>query len=641
MCGIAGLVTQRDSPSSSKMSQDEVKSRLAAMTSALAHRGPDDEGIQVLESEGPPALTVGMGNRRLAILDLSTLGHQPMRDDPNGNWITYNGEVYNFAAVRQDLEARGCVFRSQTDTETILKSYGEYGVDAIKRWRGMFACALWDARLRKLLLVRDRLGVKPLYYYWDGKTLLFSSEVRPLLASGLVPKRLDIEGTASFLSWGAVQDPSTMIEGVRSLLPGHYAEFDGSEFRIRRYWDLPQPAPSRDGALSVSEARQQTRGLLEESVRLRLVSDVPLGVFLSGGIDSSAVVALMTRNSARVKTFSIVFREREYDEALYSRMVSEKFRTDHSEVLVTEEDLLRELPAALGAMDQPTMDGINTYFVSKAAKQAGLSVALSGLGGDEVFCGYKTFRMVPRMEQMARWLNRLPPAARQAIAQTLTIAGGNHRWRKVGLLCGGNGDVGHPYFLTRLLFTRPELRQLLQPDWQRLERERLGAQGWPGEVLEGALAHDPVNRVSCLELRTYMANTLLRDLDAMSMAHSLEVREPLIDHKLIEFVLALPGRLKADGGTPKKLLVQALNGDLPEQIVYRRKKGFNFPFERWLRQELRPVIESTLQSPAFLSRTFLRLEAVQEQWRTFLGGRTSWSRPWSLYVLARWCELNL
>jgi asparagine synthase (glutamine-hydrolysing) len=636
MCGIFGIVGHKARVS------PEV---LARATQSLAHRGPDDGGTIILR-DSVDAVEIGLGNRRLAILDLSPQGHQPMHDANTGNWIVYNGEIYNFRDVRGELERAGTNFVSHSDTEVLLKAYARWGEQCLVKFRGMFAFAIWDASRHRLFMARDPMGIKPLYYARAGSYFLFSSEVRTLLGTGLVPRRIDRAGLINYLAFGSAYDPLTLVDGVRALPPGHSMIWEGGTVRQSAYWDLvdesasaerpPAPVSAEANGRSVA----QLQGTLEEAVRLQLVSDVPVGVFLSGGIDSSALVSILSRGGVTPSTFSIVFREADFSEAQHSRAVAVKFGTDHHEISVSQTDVLTVIPGSLDAMDLPTMDGVNTYFVSREARRTGVKVALSGLGGDEVFAGYSTFRDVPRMERFAKLWNHIPRAVRGPFASGFAaLAPENDQNRKLLSLARDNGRVVHPYFLSRMLFT-PAQRDLLfrAPDSDVANT----ASAWQRLNLQRALPLDAVNRVSYLESRCYMLNTLLRDADFMSMSQGLEIRVPLIDHQLAKAVLALPGAWKVNG-TPKKLLVGALAGSLPDEIVHRPKRGFTLPFERWMRQELRPEIEPVLDSKRINSGPLGDLldgNQVQQVWKDFLRATVSWTRPWSLYVLQRWCELH-
>jgi asparagine synthase (glutamine-hydrolysing) len=643
MCGIFGIVARN------ARIPDGVLER---GTQSLAHRGPDDSGTILLRDSVPEPVEIGLGNRRLAILDLSPLAHQPMHDVETGNWIVYNGEIYNFRDIRKELEQAGTTFVSHSDTEVLLKAYARWGEACLKKFRGMFAFALWDARQHRLFIARDPMGIKPLYYAQAGSYFLFASEVRTLLGTGLFEPRIDPAGLLNFLTFGSAYDPLTLAQGVRELPPGHTLRWEGGALQQSLYWDLiddPATVGENLKVWSASDEKQSAARLqpmLEEAVQLQLVSDVPVGVFLSGGIDSSALVSILSRSGVTASTFSIVFREADFSEAQHSRAIAAKFHTDHHEINVSQTDVLAAIPDALGAMDLPTIDGINTYFVSRETRRAGVKVALSGLGGDEVFAGYSSFRTVPRMERFASFWNRFPGALRRPAASAFTaLSPANDQNRKLASLARDNGRVLHPYFLSRMLFM-PGQRDLLLRNAggaAAIAAAVKVAQQSQHDCLQRALPLDPINRVSYLESRCYMLNTLLRDADFMSMSQGLEVRVPLIDHELAKAVLALPGHSKLNGA-PKKLLVAALAGSLPGEIVHRPKRGFTLPFEHWMRQELRSEIEPVLGKKRINNGPLggmLAADQVEQVWKDFLIGETSWSRPWSLYVLQRWCELHL
>src|SRR5271166_3612280 len=413
MCGIFGLIS-RNAPL-----PDGVLERA---TQSLAHRGPDDGGTVVLRDQQYDPVEIGLGNCRLAILDLSPLGHQPMNDPASGNWIVYNGEIYNFREVRTKLEREGLCFRSGSDTEVILRAYAQWGEACLAEFRGMFAFAIWDAKRHLLFVARDPMGIKPLYYWQSDRYFMFSSEVRTLLQTSLVPRRIDPAGLLSYLALGSLCEPMTLLEGIASLAPGHWLTWKNGQATQTEYWSLtglgvvepdaePDAAHGRDHACDATAKAKhevQVAELLDESVRMQMVSDVPVGVFLSGGIDSSALVAILSQNGIHPSTFSIVFREDDYSEAEYSRAIAQHFRTDHHEINVSQSNLFDAIAPAIHAMDLPTIDGVNTYFISEKTRDAGVKVALSGLGGDEVFAGYASFRAVPQMERFAGAWRRLP-----------------------------------------------------------------------------------------------------------------------------------------------------------------------------------------------------------------------------------------
>lgn len=624
MCGIAGYISRGYS------NRELMAQALKRMTAAQAHRGPDDSGIYIT-----PDGRAGLGNRRLAIIDLSSAGHMPIGNADGSVWITYNGEVYNFVELRAELERLGYVFRSRTDSEVVLHAYEAWGPACVHRLRGMFAFAILDLRgarqgsiapAPQLFLARDRLGIKPLYYHWDGRRLVFASELRALLASGLVEFRLDPSALLGYLELGAVPGEGTILAGVRSLPPASTLTLDGHGLRIESYWS---PAAAGGGEPG-PEPEEVLRAALEEAVRIRLVSDVPLGAFLSGGVDSSAVVALMRRaTNGTVRTFSILFPEQEFNEGVYARQVARQYATDHHEVELSGQDVVAEMDQVIAAMDQPSVDGVNTYFVSKFARESGIIVALSGLGGDELFGGYPSFRLVRRLA----WLGRVPGAGR-ALASVLGRLDGPSGARKLALLRSQAGGVPSAYVAVRAVRSPWEAASLLAAD------VRSQATFEPVDYAAAFLPDgaDTAWQVTCLELRTYTHNQLLRDTDAMSMAHSLEVRVPLLDHQLVELASRLPASLRDGRGQPKWLLVQTALPEMGPDFFARPKRGFTFPFARWLRCELRDWVEEALAPSGGPMDGLLDPDAALAEWRAFLAGRAHWARPWSLAVLNRWAQ---
>lgn len=642
MCGIVGILS-RGTPVDTEV--------LERATRSLAHRGPDDQGTVILRENSPEPVEVGLGNRRLAILDLSPLGHQPMQDPETGNWIVHNGEVYNFRDVRAKLEREGVAFRSQSDTEVVLKAYGRWGARSVAEFRGMFAFAVWDTQRKRLFVARDPMGIKPLYYFRSDRHFLFASELRTLLGTGLVPRRMDAAGLDSYLTFGSVYEPRTLIENVRMLGPGCSLIWERGESGEIQYWNLggaQDAGAAKDfGSGERTAIEERVHAAIDDSVRMQLVSDVPVGVFLSGGIDSSALVGILQRNGVQASTFSIVFREAKFSEAEHSRVVAQAFGSNHHEITVSQEDLFKAIPAAMGAMDQPTVDGVNSYFISQQARAAGVKVALSGLGGDELFAGYSNFRSVPRMERFTRMWGHMPPTMRGAVADAFArLRPENDQNRKLAALVRENGRIVHPYFLARMLFTPAQRAELLAGDLEVENSNWVEASAQTNAQLRQRLERtremDSINRVSYLEARCYMLNTLLRDSDFMSMAHGLEVRVPLIDHRLAENALAVPGPWKLGHNSPKPLLVGALRGELPESIVHRPKRGFTLPFEEWLREGLRVEVESSIQRiEAGALRGRIQGTAARRIWSDFLRGATSWTRPWALFVLERWSGQHL
>jgi asparagine synthase (glutamine-hydrolysing) len=622
MCGIAGIIT-------TSYSAESYYECIQAMTDAMSHRGPDDAGTEIISRSDPSVL---FGHRRLAIIDLSVAGHQPMRDPETNNWITFNGEIYNYRELHHKLEKQGEVFRTQTDTEVILKAYAVWGNSCVNYLRGIFAFGLWDNHRQVLFLARDQLGVKPLYYWQDKTTLLFASEVRSLLASGLVKRQMHLQGMRSYLAYGSVQEPYTLVKNVCSLPAGHTMNWHCSKIEIQRYWRLPSPDCVLDEA--PTNVFDEVRHHIYEAVQLQLVADVPLGAFLSGGIDSTAIAALMKQIAGDVvKTFSVVFNEKLYDERHYAQLASQHIGTQHTELLLSGEEVRQSLQAALVAFDQPSTDGLNTYFVSKATREAGLTVALSGVGGDELFGGYNGYQKPLLLERWGTRLQYLPIQLRSFFFKLFTHLPRGEIFRKVGDLLV---FPHHPYFLSRQMFGLRQVADLLSPDVMP------STQDWELEMfakLEQSIAgYDAINRASALELQTYMLSTLLRDTDQMSMAHALEVRVPLIDHKLVEYIFKLPGTCKVSSRQPKPLLTQSLENLLPQQCVYRQKRGFELPFAVWLRESLYEEMRASFVDQHEEKAMPFSPSGLAQLWRQFERGQVGWSRVWGVFVFRWWIE---
>jgi asparagine synthase (glutamine-hydrolysing) len=592
------------------------------MMPSLHHRGPDDSGVESFRGVHRQAVLCAT---RLAVRDLTRRGHQPMVSPASGNALAFNGEIYNADELRRQLAARGRRFVSRTDTEVVLAAYDHWGSQAFGRLRGMFACAVWDSADESLLLARDPLGIKPMYYGVRNGQLTFASEVRAFIAGDDRAPRLSRPGLASLLATGAVEEPNTIVEGISSLPAGTFLEFRDETAKLETFWSLDtafgDPLP-----INRAEATRRLRAELEDAVRRHLVSDAPLGVFLSGGLDSSTLVGLTATVSGPPRTASLVFTEEHLSEAAWIEAVRNRWGTDHHQLELTGSNFRAQLPAALAAMDQPTVDGINTYVVSGVARDvAGLTVALSGLGGDELFGGYELFRQVPKLMRLRRRFPSLPrPVARTA---ALAAAGRGDRSRKLARWLAGEEGSAHAL-----------QRELIDPD---MRRALLGAHS-PDRTEPSERIGD-ANDISRVELSHFMRNVLLRDSDALSMAHQLELRVPLLDQELVELVARLPPEFKLSPRRQKPLLVDAVRDLLPDAVVNRPKMGFTLPFESWLRAELRDEVRERLWDPGFGGQVAdaLTHSAVQELWRRFERRRTSWSRPWALYVAKVWGERHL
>jgi asparagine synthase (glutamine-hydrolysing) len=641
MCGIAGVIGLD--------SQDQSSSVLARMLRAIRHRGPDEEGTLI-------APRFAAGTRRLSIIDLAG-GSQPIWNETGTLAVCFNGEIYNFQPLRKELMALGHEFRTRSDTEVIVHAYEEWGAQGFERLDGMFAFVLAEmpqgpgGRVERVTLARDRFGIKPLYYAGDKGVLFFASEVRALLASERVPAQISPDAVSSYLLFGSVCEPNTLIDHVYSLPPGHFlqvsTESPASYMKARPYWSVSSvaapagsPGSSRSSTSSIAS---QVLSYLSQAVQSHLVADVPVGVFLSGGLDSTAIAALAARVHPGIHTFTVAFPDLEFSEAAEARRTAERLGTQHSELQLSGDEMLARLDEAVSAFDQPSMDGINTYFVSWAARQSGLKVALSGLGSDELFGGYPTFRTTQSAARLVGIARAVPMPLRRLIA-SFARAGNSTPSREKALAAWLAPDAfPHPYFFTRALFTPQQSTNAAgkkgahNAEYAALWRQILA------NYASQARQMDAFNAVSSLELRTYMLNTLLRDTDSMSMANSLEVRVPFLDAPLVEFVLSLPDAQKR-GNRPKSLLISALGDLLPESVksqVGRQKRTFTFPWEKWLRGPLRSRVAAGLSDWSPPLASIIPETFAQRAWEDFLEGRTTWSRPWSLYVLNEWCKRYL
>lgn len=570
------------------------------MRDRMLPRGPDGEGLWVAEDR-----RVALAHRRLAILDLTPLGAQPMQDPETGNWIVFNGEIYNFGDLRADLESRGIRFRSHCDTEVLLALYREVGVEMLQRLRGMFAFALWDASRRELFMARDHLGIKPLYWSNDGRTFRFASQVKALLAGGAVDDSPDAAGAVGFFLWGSVPDPFTLYRGIRALPAGHgmVVRADAST-KQWSFFDLAGVFADRTpSTCTPAEAADRLRNAVSESVRYHLISDVPVGVFLSAGIDSSTIAAhAASYLNGNLHTLSLGFREfagTASDETILAGAIATSIGSKHQECMISSLDFEAELERILDQMDQPSVDGINTYFVCREARRMGWKVALSGLGGDELFRGYPSFRDLPRRLSLVGRIARIPGIGRAWRLMSRSIA------RRTGLiklrsLLEYSGNLPSAYRLARGLFLPWEISQFMDRDAVRYGLETLRTTASLQRCIEGV--SDQQRQISCLEMRWYMLNQLLRDSDWASMAHSLELRVPLVDVPLLREVVSLGNAGHAPG---KHDLFRTASLPLPEAILHRQKTGFGIPVYDWFRnQDNRATQDRMHGSRAWARRTY-------------------------------------
>ena len=622
MCGICGVI---DHNGDNKIGDALIR----GMCAAMKHRGPDDEGVYI--GRGEPS--VGLGHRRLSIIDLSPAGHQPMSNEDGTLWIVLNGEIYNFMELRRDLEARGHKFRSNSDTETVVHAYEEYGEGCVARLRGMFAFAVWDERKKVLFAARDRVGKKPFLYYSGGGKFCFASEFGSLLRSGLVPKEIDRQAIHFYLSLGYVPAPLSIYKEVKKLMPGDYMVVSENGVSVKPYWRLDY---SKKLKITEEDAASELVGLLKEAVKIRLHSDVPLGAFLSGGIDSSTIVALMSQVSDRkVKTFSIGFEEEGYSELKYARVIAERFATEHTELIVRPK-AIDILPMLVERYGEPYADSscIPTYYVSRQTRDY-VTVALNGDGGDESFAGYERYQAMKMAESIARMhigplikgLSGMfpdstePRNAMRRIKRFLSAAGlppAERYLRWVGI----SGDVDLKGLYSREFRNEIECEAPLN-----MFRERLRSEDG-SEMLDHLLRTD---------VETYLPNDLLVKVDIASMAVALEARSPLLDHKVMEFAAALPESYKMKRLVKKYLLKKAMAGSIPAEILNRRKMGFGMPVGRWLRGELNGMLRDTVLSKKALGRGYFIPAEVMRLVDEHSEGKKDYSHQlWALLMLELW-----
>jgi asparagine synthase (glutamine-hydrolysing) len=616
MCGICGVIHFDGSP--------VEKETLARMVEVIHHRGPDDFGVWANGS-------VGLGNTRLAIIDLSAAGHQPLSNETGDVWIAFNGEIYNFQSIRDELIQRSHAFRSRTDTETIIHLFEERGIECLQSLRGMFALAIWDGRKRELWLARDRLGKKPLYYFHNGPALVFGSEIKCLLSYPGVPRKFDRTILPLYLTYGYIPAPQTAYEGIRSLMPGCWLRVKDGQVEEKSYWAPPVQKPGRPEKIDFWTGALLAH--LREAVRLRLISDVPLGAFLSGGLDSSAVVALMAEAASRpVKTFAMGFAgEPSYDETAHARVVATHLGTDHHEFIV-EPQTVELVPKLAWHFDQPFGDSsaIPTYLVSKMAREH-VTVALNGDGGDEVFAGYERFyaaRLAKNYQRLPEWAHRGLAALAERWPQGTSYRDPGRR--TVRFLTAARAPLAEQYL-----------------GWVGVMSDEIvnGLAGRPRTIdhFQNYFAHanggEPVPTLLDVNLRSYLPDDLLIKADRMSMAASLEARSPFLDHVLIEFAATIPTDLKLRGRTTKYVLKRALAGKLPPEIINRPKHGFGVPIGKWFRTTLRQYLTDTLLSAQAMGRGLLRPAAVEALVGEHLSGERDHGQAlWVLLMLESWVQ---
>jgi asparagine synthase (glutamine-hydrolysing) len=606
--------------------------QIRAMADSVRHRGPDDDGIWTERN-------VGLGHRRLAIIDLSASGRNPMCNEDETVWIVFNGEIYNFQELRPGLEAAGHKFSSKTDTEVILHLYEELGPMCVRELRGMFAFAIWDRRAQRLLLARDRMGVKPLHYATTSFGLLFGSEIKAVLGSGEIAPEPDLPSLHQFLLWQCIPSPRTAFRGIQKLPPASILTWTSGEgARIEKYWepDYRQPLPTKATALA-----EQVRDLVQEATRSRLHADVPVGLFLSGGIDSACVLAATRKElSGTIRTFSVTFGDRKYDESPYARLLAERFETEHHEFRVTP-NVMEMLPEMAALFDEPFADesAIPTYYLAKLTREH-VKVALSGDGGDEAFGGYQRYLAL----KVLGWLSRVPGAAQlSALRKLLPYSSTSRSKLRYGKeLLSLVGRTSEHQYRAMLLGMLDEERWIA--GYTDSFRECVEATPDPGTFLQGwrlpSMSND-VDRATASDTQGYIPECLNVKVDMASMACGLEVRSPFLDHKLVEFCARVPSALKIRNTEQKYILKRAFKGELPAEILNREKTGFGMPLAEWLRHDLRPMAHDTLLSPSSCISALFRTEAVRMMLDEHSARKRNWQvQLWRLLVLESWMKAN-
>ncbi|MCA9305100.1 MAG: asparagine synthase (glutamine-hydrolyzing) [Phycisphaerales bacterium] len=630
MCGIAGVIgTDRD----------RCERALSPMLACQSHRGPDDEGRHTIASGSS---VVALGQRRLAIIDLSPAGHQPMIDPDTGDAVVYNGELYNYLELRAELEREGHTFTGHSDTQVVLKAISHWGDGAIDRFCGMFAIAHYRAREQTLLLARDSVGIKPLYTARGNGMFLFASEVRAILNSGTVSREVDRRGLVGLLAYGAVQEPCTFFKEVRPFPAGYMQRERASDWSSghigspTRFWQFP----AVDKSIDRSDAIERLRHSLDVSIREHLISDVPIGVFLSSGLDSTIVAGLAARHSPSINTFTVAFEEApDLSEGDMAARTAAAFGLPHQEIQIGAAEAEATCGEWMRSLDQPSMDGLNVYVVSGAVKRAGMTVAISGQGGDEVFGGYPSFADVPRMMRLHQRARIIPGAMHGAAAWALSRGKSSAVRAKIRDVLRTNGSLTDLYLQRRRTASTRQLREL-----------GVDANAWgltdqfmPPEAVDalGVDDADPIWGVSKLESMFYMGNMLLRDGDANGMAHSLEIRVPMLDRRVLDAMLPVPGSVRLPrGGHNKQLLRDAFSEFLRPELLAQGKRGFTLPVMRWMRGSMRPMCERSLESLKSLG--VLRAEGIDTIWDAFLREPESpiWSRALTLCMLGVYIERN-
>jgi asparagine synthase (glutamine-hydrolysing) len=644
MCGICGVID---------FGHGYIQAEtLRQMCKTLAHRGPDDEGMLLIRDNryvelgrsislpsDPARFEVGLGHRRLSIIDLSEIAHQPMSNEDGTIWVVFNGEIYNFREIQPELEERGHHFKSKSDTEVILHAYEAWGVECLKRFRGMFAFALWDSRRKRLFMARDRLGEKPLVYAKGNGKFAFASEIKALLQVPWITRKVNVHALHDYLTLQYVPSPDSIFEGIYKLPPAHYLIMDRSgDIKVDRYWKLRMSAVG-EKRLDLNQTCGAIREKVEESVRLRLISDVPVGAFLSGGIDSSLIVGVMANVSGKpVQTFSIGFEEKEFDELVYARMVAKHFSTDHHEFIV-KPDAIDILPKLVWHYNEPFADSstIPTYYVARLTRDY-VKVVLTGDAGDENFAGYKRYLR-------SKWVacfSRIPEKMRRMFLPSFLRLAAQMHWKEktfnrlADFVAAISSSQVRNYAEQIKMFNEGEKEDLYSPEFIDALKS-VDSFDYLVRKYDEAGTEDLIDQLLYLDINTYLPEDLLVKMDIATMANSLEARVPFLDHPLMEFVASLPSNLKLKGNIAKYVLKKSYSDFLPRDILTRKKMGFAVPISRWLRKELRHYMFDILLDRRTIARSLFRKQGIERLLEEHVGGRYDHSaKIWALLFLEIW-----
>ena len=622
MCGINGVFNHQ-------LYQD-VEIKVKSMNDLTLHRGPDFSAIYKDDK-------VCLGHNRLSIIDLDDKSNQPFISNDKNVILSYNGEIYNFLELKEEL-SKNYKFKTKSDTELVVAAYQTWGIQMLEKFNGMFSFALWDKVNQEFYLCRDRLGIKPLYYLEENESIIFSSSLKAIKLFKYQELSINKDDIIDFLSFGTVHSPNTFIDEIKSIPRASFLMASNEETFIKEYWSFFN---HQNFDYNNEEPHEKIRNLILDSVDKRLMSDVPYGVFLSGGIDSSILVAAASKvSSQELNTFSIVFKDKIFDERKFSRTISSQYKTAHNEIEIHPDELLNQIEEPFKFMDHPSVDGINTYFISKAVHRKGFKMALSGAGSDELFSGYPVFKNTFELNNK-KWLYSFPPQLRKLASKLITYINPNEQSKKIGEILNLRLlELPYYYPVFRKIFTDIDIKKIMSND---LNLRSSYPYQWGINELSFKERGDKLsflNKVSSLEIETYLQNVLLRDADQMGMANSLEIRVPFLDHRLVEYVLSLSDELKYPE-YPKKLLVDSIKGWIPQEIIQRKKMGFVFPWEKWMKNELQDFCSESIKHLETIH--FLNFRKVQLLWNNFLKGKSQvhWQQIWTLVVIGKWTAINL